>query len=180
MPAKLTRVMAVMVIAALSYAQFGFFLRHEAQRLAIQRSIKDRIRKGLPMEKLTPFRMTEQEWEALDWVKPKREFRLADGSMFDVVTVNVRGGEVDALCIADHEEAELFKGLKEHVRRHMEGNDAEHGPTAQVQRLITGMEAPTQDVRLRMPVRLPIVRADGSVQRTSTGYVISWSPPPKG
>ncbi len=168
----------MLLIVALGYAQFGFFLRHEAQRVLIQRSIKERIRKGLPKEKLTPFRMSVQEWEALDWVKPKREFRLADGSMFDVVSVSVKDDLVEATCVADHEETELFAGLREHVRRNMEGHDAENDPSAQVNRLIMALCMPPQPLESVVPATIRSIGLYHVVQQLRAGHALHWAPPP--
>lgn len=169
----------MLLIAALAYAQIGFFLRYECLRVATQRAIKNRIRQGLPLEQLTPFRMSEQEWRALEWVKPEREFRLADGAMFDVVRVGVKDGEVHALCIADHAETGLFEGLKEHVRRQLEGGDPEHGPSAQVHRLFAGLQPPREEASARISAADRSLRAHPSRVGRLLGHRSTWLPPPK-
>jgi hypothetical protein len=167
------------LVLAICYAQFGYHLRFEAQRKAVQRGIKERIRKGLPKDMLTAFRMTEAEWAALHWEKPGREFRLPDGRMYDVIEVTHVRGMVEAWCIHDREETHLFAGLREHVRRLLEGDDPEQGPAAQVQRLIAGMLPPAPGRGTHVPGGIPIVRADGAVCGCSDGYLTLWSPPPE-
>ncbi|MBK7944062.1 MAG: hypothetical protein IPJ85_01585 [Flavobacteriales bacterium] len=174
----MAHVMIALALLALGYAQVGYFLRYEAQRISIQRGIKDRIRKGLPPEKLTPFSMSKQEWEALHWVKPGREFRLDDGRMFDVVTVSELDGHVEATCVADHEETELFAGLREHVRRNMEGHDARNGPSAQVNRLIMALCMPPAPLDAVEPAVVRVVVLGCLECSARDGHSLGWAPPP--
>lgn len=134
----------VLVMGSLAYAQFGFQLRFEAQRKAVQRGIKDRIRKGIPMEELTVFRMPLTEWRALQWVKPGREFRLASGDMYDVVHLHEQDGRVEAHCVHDVAETHLFAGLKEHVLQLLDGGGPATGSRAQVAKLVLRLHIPPE------------------------------------
>lgn len=139
------------IVSGLLYAQVGFMLRYELQRVGIQRSIKDRIRQGIPQEELTRFNMPVAAWEALNWVKPKREFRLPNGDMYDVVRVTITEGTVDALCVHDKDETQLFAGLKDHMRRIMDGPDPDSGGRALVARLIAWLDMPPPVLSMGVP-----------------------------
>ncbi len=109
-------------LLAMGYAQFGALVRFEVDRVALQRAMKLRLKQGVAEEELTTFTFTEQEWRGLHWVKAGREFRLADGRMFDVVRqVAAPSGHLRVQCIADHQETALFAGLEQAVEHAQQG-----------------------------------------------------------
>lgn len=166
------------IVSGLLYAQVGFMLRYEAQRASIQRGIKDRIRQGIPVEELTRFSMPAAEWKALNWVKPKREFRLQNGDMYDVVHVAIHDDMVDALCVHDRDETLLFAGLKDHMRRIMDGPDPETGGRSQIARLLAQLDIPPSGLALSFPLL-----EDRTFARSSAtvleGPSSRWTPPPE-
>lgn len=139
-----------MALMALGYAQFGALLRFELQRAGIQRAIKLRLKQGVPEEELTTFTLTAEQWRALRWVKPGREFRLPDGRMFDVGRrAEGPAGTVVLHCIADHQETALFAGLKEAVARDLEGRVPE--AKDRVQQLLRSLCSGSAEKWLRPP-----------------------------
>lgn len=134
--------LALLVVLTLGYAQSGYFLRFEWQRIDIQRTIKQRIRQGVPKHELTPFSMSLEAWQALHWVKPGREFRMPHGDMYDVVDLVVSEGRVEARCIHDEQETQLFAGLSERVRRQLDGLPGSMGARERITRLLEHLMAP--------------------------------------
>lgn len=168
----------ILAMTALGYAQFGALLRFERQRAAAQRAIKLRLKQGVPEEELTTFTLTGAQLRGLHWVKPEREFRLADGRMFDVVhRKDLPDGTVLLRCIADHQETALFAGLKEHVARDLEGRAP--GTRERVVHLLLGLAGPPTGPALPVcgadAVDLPGVR-DGV---PSEGWTLEHLRPPE-
>ena len=176
-------ILPVLVTAALCYAQMGYLLRFEAQRVLVQRSIKDRIRKGVPKEQLTRFVMPRTEWEAMNWVKPAREFRLPNGDMYDVVYLQEKNDVIDALCIHDRDETLLFAGLKEHVRRTLDGPDPRGGTRDRIMRMLVQLDLPPQRMDQVVAVEtgtlgfltLPSLLQDGVARLPDPPPWVRWS-----
>jgi len=168
----------VLVVASLAYAQFGFFLRFETQRKAIQRSIKDRVRKGIPKDELTPFVMSVEEWQAIEWVKPKREFRLPNGDMYDVVHITIQNGQVDALCVHDKEEAVLFAGLELFVKGKLDGPDRSRGARVRVTQFVNQLYFPPIGVRMLLVVG-EVYGLPGFTPKCSERHLRVPTPPPR-
>lgn len=168
----------VLVVASLAYAQFGFFLRFEVQRKTIQRSIKDRIRQGIPREELTPFVMSVEEWQALNWIKPKREFRLPSGDMYDVVHITIQDGQVDALCVHDKEETVLFAGLDLFVKGMLDGPDRSRGSRDRIAQFLSQLVLPPPHIGLVPPFAHPY-DFHGLVPELRAGVLSVPAPPPK-
>jgi hypothetical protein len=169
----------LLVAVSLCYAQAGFFLRFEAQRVAIKRAIKDRIRKGVPREELTPFVMPLHEWEALLWIKPKREFRLPSGAMYDVVHITITDGMVDALCIHDVAETHLFAGLDAHVKGLLDGPGDRQGARKRVASFLFQLDLPPPPMAaLAVPSKARCMHSYAEVRLC--GHVPLSIPPPRG
>lgn len=169
---------SILVVSSLAYAQWGFFLRFELQRTSIQRSIKDRIRKGIPKEELTPFVMSAEEWQSLNWIKPKREFRLPSGDMYDVVYVNVQDGEVKALCVHDKDETVLFAGLDMFVKGLLDGPDHSSGTRVRVAQFLAQLDLPMEGNQLLALNGLPWYMPGGEPE-LHAGTLSVPVPPPR-
>ena len=116
----LTGLAALLVLAM--FAQFAHLATLETRRLAVKREIKHRIKAGVPDNERMKFELTAAEVEALDWVKPAKEFRL-NGRFYDVVK-RIDGDPVVLECIDDHQETELFAHLTDMVDRALDTRGA--------------------------------------------------------
>ena len=168
----------LMALLALGYAQFGALVRFEQERATIQRSIKLRLKQGVPEEELTTFTLTSDQWRGLRWVKPGREFRLPDGRMFDVVRrADGPDGNIVLHCISDHQETALFAGLKEAVARGLDGPVP--GSRERLVRVVMDLGRPSEGPAL--PVRGAFAQAWPPVLHPVPvdGWITDRTPPPE-
>ena len=168
----------LMALLALGYAQFGALVRFEQERAAIQRAIKIRLKQGVPPEELTTFTLTKDQWRDLRWVKPGREFRLPDGRMFDVVRRTVRpDGTTELHCIADHQEAALFAGLKEAVARGLDGRAPRS--RERVVHVVLHLGRPPEGVALPERSAGPQFWPQAPHRMPADGWITDRTPPPE-
>lgn len=97
----------------------------------VRREVKRRIKESVPQNELHNFKFLSTEVANLDWVKPKKEFRLGE-HMYDVVTKTVVGDSTYFSCINDVKEKNLFAHLDELAKKQ---NDRGNTPLASMRKM---------------------------------------------
>jgi hypothetical protein len=97
----------------------GGLVLFKLQQARVRREIKQQIKSGIPVAQLHLFILTEDEYRQLDWERREIEFRH-QGRMYDVVCRQYSDQRLLLYCVEDTEEALLFAGLDEMIRRKME------------------------------------------------------------
>ncbi len=88
----------------------GGFIAFELSKKQVKRSIKLKLKAGVPENELVTFNITSKQYKSLQWIKKDKEFKLGN-EMFDVVTRTEEMEQITLVCINDKQEAELFKQL---------------------------------------------------------------------
>lgn len=109
----LKRSIAILLLILFAYGTIGYFISFEVEKYAIRKEVKNRIKKGLPDDKLVIIKDNAFNTE-LNWVEDDEEFRL-NGKMYDVVSKRIEGNTIYYSCIIDAEEEELFEELEQQV-----------------------------------------------------------------
>jgi hypothetical protein len=107
---------AVLLLTVFLFGQQYLFL---SKRYAIRKEIKRKIKNGVDEKDMFFFQLSEVENDPSFYWENDHEFHY-NGSMYDVVKRN--GDELK--CINDDQEAKLFAGLDNLVRKRMDGNVA--------------------------------------------------------
>lgn len=94
-----------------------------SKRYAIRKEIKRKIKSGVDEKDMFFFQLSEVENEPSFYWENDHEFHYK-GSMYDVVK---RDGNL-VKCINDDQEAKLFAGLDQLVRKRMDGRSSEVKP----------------------------------------------------
>jgi len=97
----------------------------KAMQYQVRREIKHKIKNSVPIDEQVVF--AEQDLADAEWLKPNKEFRLKDGSMFDVI----RKEGSQYFCIHDTQEEELFKYLDELVSEQIHSEASKSKPSSQ-------------------------------------------------
>jgi hypothetical protein len=110
---------AVLLLAVFFFMMFGQQYLFLSKRYAIRKEIKRKIKNGVDEKDMFFFQLSEVENDPSFYWENDHEFHYK-GSMYDVVKRN--GDELK--CINDDQEAKLFAGLDNLVRKRMDGNAA--------------------------------------------------------
>jgi hypothetical protein len=106
-----------LLISTFGYASFGDYIRWHLEWKNVRQHIKHQLKSGVKPEKLHRFVLSKSEYNNLDWIKEKKEFKLGS-DLYDVVNYNDLGDNILLLCIHDKEEAVLFKNLDALISNH--------------------------------------------------------------
>ena len=108
--------LAFILLALFIYQIIGFVPVFLMERMIVRKEIKKMIKASVPQHELTVFHFTEAEFDALQWVKPGKEFILND-KMFDIVRKSESSGNITVHVINDTQERQLFADLDDQVNR---------------------------------------------------------------
>lgn len=166
-----------MVLGALVW-QFVQFASFEARRLAVKHEIKLRLKAGVPENERVNFTFSAAAFEALNWVKPAREFKL-DDRFYDVVVKSVDAdGTVHVACIDDRQETELFADLATMVSLTMDQRGQGSSSNAKVWLAIKHWSVEHALVRAVVPQATDLVHARHRAQCAEQAHRPA-APPPK-
>lgn len=116
------RIVSICAIFILAINIVGYYPLFKADQWLVRREIKRRIKESVPADELHQFQFLKSDVPHLDWVKPKKEFRL-DGHMYDVVTKVEKGDSTYFSCINDVKETQLFAHLDELTKKQSESGN---------------------------------------------------------
>ncbi len=117
----LQRFTIALLIAASLFSFVGEMLLWEYQMHTVRKEIKTRLKSQIPMNELHRFEFTQQEFDALQWIKKNKEFKRKH-NMFDVVKKTKNNDTIELWCINDTEEETLFAQLDELVKNQLTTN----------------------------------------------------------
>lgn len=84
----------------------------------IRKEIKKQIKNGVAEEDLFTFAVADINTDHVEWIKPGKEFRM-NGTMYDIVRMELMDGKSYYKCINDEQEGKLFAELDEMVHKRM-------------------------------------------------------------
>lgn len=141
----------------------------------IRKEIKKQIKNGVAEEDLFTFAVADINTDHVEWIKPGKEFRM-NGTMYDIVRMEIIDGKSYYKCINDEQEGKLFAELDEMVNKRMNDDSTDD----YLKNLLKNF------------VKMPIVVSSsnflvGSPDKENTAYLFSVSkvysqhnfPPPK-
>lgn len=111
-----TRIVSICAIFILIINIVGYYPVFKVDQYLVRKEIKRRIKESVPHKDLHNFQFLSSEVANLDWVKPKKEFRL-DEHMYDVVYRTEQGDSTYFECINDVAERNLFAKLDEITKK---------------------------------------------------------------
>jgi hypothetical protein len=114
---------AVLLLTVFFFMMFGQQYLFLSKRYAIRKEIKRKIKSGVDEKDMFFFQLSEVENDPSFYWENDHEFHYK-GSMYDVVK---RDGNL-VKCINDDQEAKLFAGLDQLVRKRMDGRSSEVKP----------------------------------------------------
>jgi hypothetical protein len=88
------------------------------RQFELREAMERRILKGLPDEALTILRFTEREFEEISLYDGGQELEL-DDTMYDIVSMETRSGNVVVKAVRDGDETRLNKDLDRMVEAHL-------------------------------------------------------------
>ena len=133
------RVISWLLLCLIVMTMGSYYPYLRIQQMGIRRSVKMRIKQGVPDEQLHVIRLNEATRQKIRWIRPHREFVL-DGMMYDVVKTDTLGPTIRLHCITDEQEKALFSKLDEVAEREAHnGNSSHHRKRVQMLKLLTGL-----------------------------------------
>jgi hypothetical protein len=111
--------LSLLLLFAILFNFTGTFIVFKVQQAQIRKSIKQQIKSGISEDELHFFRLTQAEYEQLDWERPDIEFHK-DNEMFDIVRSEKVGDSIHLYCVNDKEEKVLFAQLDVMIQKKME------------------------------------------------------------
>jgi hypothetical protein len=114
----------------------GVFIVFKIEQAYVRKSIKHQIKAGIPEGELHVFKLSNSEYEQLDWVRPDIEFRK-DKEMFDIVRSEKLGDSIQLYCVNDKEETVLFAQLDEMIQKKMgQESNSPNSPISKVVKIL--------------------------------------------
>lgn len=110
----------------------GVFIVFKIEQAHIRKAIKHRIKAGISEDDLHHFGLSLDDYDQLDWVRPRIEFRSGN-CFYDIVHSACRSDSIHLYCVNDKEESILFAELDMLMQKQMEqeSNNAD-GPLNKV------------------------------------------------
>jgi len=112
-------------VLLLLYSFCGELLLWQWQSAQVRQAIKHQLKTQIPAKNLHRFLFTQAEFDALQWYKKDKEFKL-DHRLYDIVNKTKKNDTIVLLCINDTEEESLFARLDELVNKQLQSKNQQN------------------------------------------------------
>jgi hypothetical protein len=97
----------------------GFNIFFNIEKLSIKQNLKSYLKKGVPENLMVKFEFSNEDFNKLNWIKPTKEFKIAD-KYYDVVwKKKLNKNKLLVLCVDDIQETRLFIHLAKFTTKNL-------------------------------------------------------------
>ena len=110
------RLVSFILLLLFLFISDGYYLYFRYLQHKINTEVKNEIRKGLKEEDLSLIIVSVNDRQEIFWTRKDKEFRYK-GSMYDVVSTEVKGQKIYYYCLNDVKEKQLLARFQQTNRR---------------------------------------------------------------